>query len=150
MRTMLEHMRVLKVQDRLRKHQPGHFWYSTTKKEADAVNFAPLGSTRCNTVVVEVLDSCEPRYQTRRHEEQDETKVNLAGHFMRGNAGSVAYYLAVKHGAMWDPMVAVDRARHTLNSFFNSYARGVIPRLAAAFDKHPNKLQLRFESASRL
>ena len=101
-------------------------------------------------MLVEVLNSCEPKYRTRKHEWQDETGVNLAGHFMRGHAGSVAYFLAVKHGASWDPMIAVDRARHTLNSFFNSYARGVIPRLAAAFDKHPHKAKLRFESASRL
>ena len=74
----------------------------------------------------------------------------VAGHFLRGHAGSVAYTLAVAEGAGWDPMLGVDRARHTLASFKKSYARGVVPRLTAAFRSHRRRGKLRFEEAARL
>ena len=74
----------------------------------------------------------------------------LAGHFLRGHAGSTAYHLAVEHGAQWDPLLAIDRARHTLQSFRKHYSRGVHPRVAAAFARHPRKVELRFEEAARL
>ena len=61
----------------------------------------------------------------------------LAGHFLRGHAGSTAFTLAVHHGDQWDPLLG-------------SYSRGVAPRLIAAFEKHRYKHKLRFEEASRL
>ena len=77
-------------------------------------------------------------------------KTAVAGHFLRGHAGSVAYTLAVAEGADWDAMLGVDRARHTLASFKKSYARGVVPRLTAAFRNHRRRGKLRFEEAARL
>ena len=74
----------------------------------------------------------------------------LAGRFLRGHAGSVAYTLAVEGGAHWDPLLGVDRARYTLDSFQKSYSRGVAPRLRAQFERHPKKQILRFEEAARL
>ena len=68
----------------------------------------------------------------------------------RGHAGSIAYHLAVEHGAMWDPLLGVDRARHTLASFRKHYSRGVHPRVAAAYARHKHRAKLRFEEAARL
>jgi hypothetical protein len=74
----------------------------------------------------------------------------LAGHFLRGHAGSVAYTLAIVADAPWSSSLGVDRARHTLNSFLKHYSRGVVPRLVSAYRQHPHSRQLRFEEASRL
>ena len=74
----------------------------------------------------------------------------LAGHFLRGHAASVAYTLATQWGAGWDPMLGIDRARHTLAVFLKSYSRGVAPQLIAAFREFPGAQRLRFEEASRL
>ena len=77
-------------------------------------------------------------------------EVKLAGHFLRGHAGSVAYTLALAEGAAWEPLLGIDRARHTLASFKRSYSRGVVPRMVVAFNRHSRKGKLRFEEASRL
>ena len=74
----------------------------------------------------------------------------MAGHFLRGHAGSVAYTLAMAEGARWDPMLGVDRARHSADSFKKSYSRGMVPRLTAAFRRHKHSGKLRFEEAARL
>lgn len=74
----------------------------------------------------------------------------LAGHFLRGHAGSVAYTLATMAEAHWSSSLGVDRARHTMKSFFKNYSRGVVPRLVSAFRQHQHSQQLRFEEASRL
>jgi hypothetical protein len=82
----------------------------------------------------------------RRPEGQDV----LAGHFLRGHMGSVAYTLATQCGAGWDPLAGIDRARHTLQVFLNSYSRGVAPELITAFRGHPDAQRLRMEEAARL
>ena len=75
----------------------------------------------------------------------------LSGHFVRGHAGSIAYELAINHGASWESTEGVDRARHTLQSFFANYLRGVVPRLKMAFDAlRAYKRELRLEEALRL
>jgi hypothetical protein len=74
----------------------------------------------------------------------------LAGHFLRGHAGSLAYTLAVEEGASWDALLGVNRARHTLASFYKNYSRGVVPRMKVAFRNHQHKSILRFEEAARL
>lgn len=84
------------------------------------------------------------------HESGNDTADVIAGHFLRGHAGSVAYELAVSEGAAWDALLGVNRARHTLQSFMRNYSRGVAPRLAAAFRNHRNRGRLRFEEAARL
>ena len=98
----------------------------------------------------------DAKCKVKANEEDAKELVNtetLAGHFMRGHSGSLAYYLSMEHGASWGPMLGIDRARHTLPSFFASYARGVclpLVRLITKFDAHPKKSELRFESAARL
>ena len=78
-------------------------------------------------------------------------RVKLSGHFVRGHAGSIAYELAINHGASWESTEGVDRARHTLQSFFANYLRGVVPRLKMAFDAlRAYKRELRLEEALRL
>jgi len=81
-----------------------------------------------------------------------ETREKLAGHFLRGHAGSIAYVLATQRGASWEADEGINRARHTMNSFFKNYLRGVSMRLLAAFDAIPQQLKelLRFEEAARL
>ena len=86
------------------------------------------------------------REEMSTHDQND----TLAGHFLRGHAGSVAYTLATTAGASWDPLLGVDRARHTFKSFKKSYSRGASPRLIAAFNAHSAKGKLRFEEGSRL
>jgi hypothetical protein len=85
--------------------------------------------------------------ESAKTEDEGET---LAGHFLRGHAGSIAYSLAVYEGASWDPLLGIDRARHTLASFQKSYSRGIAPRLEAQFRQHSRKAELRFEEAARL
>ena len=54
-------------------------------------------------------------------------------------------------GASWDAEEGIDRARHTLASFFKSYLRGVVPRLVIKFNSlNKLKRQLRLEEALRL
>ena len=51
----------------------------------------------------------------------------------------------------WDATEGIDRARHTLASFFKSYLRGVVPRLKIAFDAlGAKKRTLRLEEALRI
>ena len=103
----------------------------------------PLGSQRCNTLVVELMKQADYKVKTNEDDgKEHNSSETLAGHFLRGHAGGVAYYLSVENGANWGPMLGIDRARHTLNSFFSSYARGVCIRLSTAFDNHPRKSEL--------
>ena len=87
-------------------------------------------------------------------EDEDATgpeRVQLSGHFVRGHAGSIAYELATKHNASWDAEEGIDRARHTLASFFKSYLWGVVARLVIKFNSLKKlKRQLRLEEALRL
>jgi hypothetical protein len=151
-RVELELVRVQMVLGRQTKMPAGHWYHShVIKDSANKVNFIPLGAQRCNTLVVELMESAN--YKVKNNETDDKemnsTEV-LAGHFLRGHAGSVAYFLATKHGAAWNPLIGIDRARHTLNSFFSSYARGVCIRVEVKFNRHQRKSELRFETASRL
>ena len=76
--------------------------------------------------------------------------TNLAGHFLRGHAGSIAFTLAMECGATWQKTLCVERAGHTIASFKRNYCRGVVPRLRVAFESHKRKRELRFEEAARL
>ena len=132
----------------------GHFWYSSSHMDKnDPTKYLALSASRLNTIVVDLI--APAGYPTNRDPKSEEpkykeTETRLAGHFLRGNAASTAYYLSLDHGASWGVMHGIDRARHSVNSFFASYARGVCKRLAAAFDSHPHRIQLQFEGAARL
>ena len=59
--------------------------------------------------------------------------------------------VAINHGAAWESTEGIDRARHTMASFFKSYLRGVVPRLVMAFNALKQyKRVLRLEEALRL
>ena len=51
----------------------------------------------------------------------------------------------MNHSTNWESTEGIDRARHTMASFFKNYLRGVVPRLLVAF-----KRVLRLEEALRL
>ena len=51
--------------------------------------------------------------------------TNLAGHFLRGHAGSIAYTLAMECGATWAKTLCIERVRHTITSFMKNYCRGI-------------------------
>ena len=68
-----------------------------------------------------------------------------------GHAGSIAFELATNHAAGWEATEGIDRARHTMQSFFASYLRGVVPRMKSAFDAlGAKKRKLRLEEALRI
>ena len=53
--------------------------------------------------------------------------------------------------ANWESTEGIDRARHTMTSFFKNYLRGVVPRLVVAFNALLGyKRVLRLEEALRL
>ena len=147
-RVLAEYARVLDVQNRLTKMHKGQFFCSPTHKLPDKVTWAPLSSERLAKIVKSVMAAASLKMSAA--ENSYDTATVLGAHFIRGHAGSIAYHLAMEHGARWDPLVAPDRARHTLDTFLHSYYRGVAPRLVQEFHRHPQKQWLRFESASRL
>ena len=57
----------------------------------------------------------------------------------------------MNHSASWESTEGIDRARHTMASFFKNYLRGVVPRLVMAFNALKGyKRELRLEEALRL
>ena len=79
-----------------------------------------------------------------------ESEVHLAGHFLRGHAGSLALDLAY-HGATWRTDEGINRARHTFPTFFKSYYRATVKRHIIAFQAvQAAGIQLRFEEAALL
>jgi hypothetical protein len=148
-RTMVEFINVAESQGRWKKVRPGGFWFSHTHYEVVGGNHLLLSAERIGKIVKDYAAKAGIGAVSHKDEGHD-TEATLAGHFLRGHAASIAYTLAVLHGASWDAMLGVDRARHTLQSFFKSYARGTVVRLTSAFSKHKFKKNLRFESAARL
>jgi hypothetical protein len=95
-----------------------------------------------------------------------ESSEQLAGHVLRGHAGSLAYDLGnifmehkptiTSHPAFlrgqvelcWNPDEGIKRARHTLHSFLQSYHRATAPRIITAFKLLLQKcIYLRLEEA---
>lgn len=128
----------------------GKSWTAVSQRTPGTGKLVPLKPTTIAGIVKKRAAAgglnVMKREDTSVHDQND----TLAGHFLRGHAGSVAYTLATTAGATWDPLLGVDRARHTFESFVRSYSRGAAPRLIAAFNAHKKKAQLRFEEGSRL
>jgi hypothetical protein len=76
-----------------------------------------------------------------------EGEQTLAGHFLRGHGGSVAYVLHQSEGAQWEGDLHLQRARHTQKSFEKNYSRGMTMRQRLVFRNHRLRLTLRFEEA---
>jgi hypothetical protein len=135
----------------------GHFWASKTAKVVGTARAKPLLPQSLSSIVKKLvkdtgvgeMGSTDEGNAWGEDGGANEPGVKLAGHFLRGHAGSVAFVLAETHGAAWEASEGIDRARHTLNSFFTSYMRGVVERIRRAFDNAPNKAELRFEEAAR-
>ena len=76
----------------------GHFWYSTSHMDKqDPTKYLALSGTRLNTIVVDIVAAAG--YPTNKDPKAEdpqfkETDTRLAGHFLRGNAASTAYYLS--------------------------------------------------------
>jgi hypothetical protein len=148
-RTMVEYINIAETQGRWKKVRPGGFWFSHTHYEVVGGHHLLLSAERIGKIVKDYAAKAGIG-PVSHHDDGKDTEATLAGHFLRGHAASIAYTLAVQYGASWDAMLGVDRARHTLQSFFKSYSRGTVVRLISAFSKHKSKKNLRFESAARL
>jgi len=109
-----------------------------------------LGPQRISNICAAFLALCDSKLVVCNNDgAMKETTVKLAGHFMRGQAGSTAYDLA-HAGASWEDTEGIGRARHSAAPFFKHHHRQTLRRLLVAFDQHPKKTHLRFEEAARL
>ena len=134
----------------------GHFWASKTAYVVGTRKARPLLPQSLASIVKKITEQCNVGVvgagdaRDGWGEAPGATeKTRLAGHYLRGHAGSIAFELATNHGASWEASEGIDRARHTLESFFKNYLRGVVPRLIVSFNGAPNKKELRFEEATR-
>lgn len=132
-----------------RKVADGHSWVHVKSSRVDLV-LEPLKASSIGSIVQKYATRGGITMGNKSEDPGVGENKKVAGHFLRGHAGSVAYTLASECGATWDPMLCVARARHTIASFMKSYCRNVVRRLKVAFEKHPKKIELRFEEASRL
>ena len=139
----------LEARNEAQKMAKGHTWVFVTSNRVDGI-LAPLKPSSIAAIVKKYAERGGVGVGNNNENPGAKENTKVAGHFLRGHAGSVAYTLATEAGATWDPMTCINRARHTLPSFFKNYFRGVVRRLRVAFDKHPHKTQLRFEEAARL
>jgi hypothetical protein len=114
--------------------------------------FLALQASSLGTIVRKLTAELEIGKVSGSEEPGAGEQSQLAGHFLRGHVGSIAYDFASKKGAAWEPTEGIDRARHTMSSFFASYYRGVSPRISIAFDAVARDVrsQLRLEEATRL
>ena len=129
----------------------GTTWTSITQKDVQAKKLAKLKPSTIANIVKNWAGLGGLKVSaTGDNEKAKDGKDTLAGHFLRGHAGSVAYVLACEENAQWDSFLGVDRARHTLEAFQKNYSRGICPRMRMAFRQHVHKEKLRFEEASRL
>jgi len=128
---------------------PGHTWVFLNSDRADG-KLSPLVASSIGTIVKKYAERGGIGVGNKSEDPGVKEKEKVSGHFLRGHAGSVAYTLAVEIGAAWCPMLCVDRARHTMESFKKNYCRGVVLRLQQAFRQHRKRRQLRFEEAARL
>ena len=130
--------------------QEGRFWASKSQKVVASERLKPLLAKSLGTLIRDLMKDLGVGAVNAEAEEGGEKETTrLSGHFLRGHAGSIAYTLAMSHGASWEATEGVDRARHTLPSFLKSYSRGVVPRLVIAFNEAKNKKELRLEEALR-
>ena len=148
-RARRDYLRCLEAREDMALVPKGTAWVALSQKDMRG-RLLPLQPQTIATIVKNRAAAGGLRVTKSEGSTAEDKADALAGHFLRGHAGSVAYTLATVEGASWDPMLGVDRARHTLVSFQRSYSRGVVPRLIAAFNRHSRKGKLRFEEASRL
>ena len=150
-RTLYHLVTIMEKTCLLERLEPGRFWCAN--KEVDPCGRPkPLLPQTLSKLVVRTMN--EAGITVASEDANDETGkdslVKLAGHFLRGHAGSLAFDLA-KNGAHWTSDEGINRARHSFPTFFKNYYRATKPRIiiAAAAAQAQGK-KLRFEEASRL
>ena len=141
--------RTMEKKGMMSKITPGSFWVSDTAVDA-AGNPLPLKSETLSKLIQK---QCQKVGLTVCHNEtatQKDNDTKLAGHFLRGHAGSLAYDL-YKMGSTWPSDEGINRARHTFSTFFKNYYRATNRRtvLSYAAARERGK-KLRFEEAARL
>jgi hypothetical protein len=130
--------------------QEGKFWASKSQVTLGSERFKPLLAKSLGTLIRDLTKQLGIGAVNTESEEGGEKEGSrLSGHFLRGHAGSIAYTLAMSHGASWGATEGVDRARHALPPSLKSYSRGVTPRLVIAFNSAKNKRELGLEEALR-
>ena len=143
----------------MEKIPPGRFWCNDTQTGADGW-LLPLQAQTLASLVAKMMGRAG--VQVGRDESEGASdvvskplslsgrSVHLAGHFLRGHAGSLALDLAY-HGATWRTDEGINRARHTFPTFFKSYYRATVKRHVIAFQAvQATGVQLRFEEAALL
>ena len=141
--------RTMEAKGMMTKIKIGSFWVSDTAVDA-AGNYLPLKSETLSKLIQK---QCEAVGLSVNHNEtatQKDTEQKLAGHFLRGHAGSLAYDL-YKLGSTWPSDEGINRARHTFSTFFKNYYRATNRRTIMAYAaKSACGIKLRFEEAARL
>ena len=130
----------------LSKIKAGSFWCND-KQVDDQGKPLVLKSTSLSSIIKQMCERAGISVNTNETPGAAENSQVLAGHFLRGHAASLAYDLAC-NGASWTTEEGVNRARHTLQTFFKNYYRRTVPRLLIAFQcKLDEEKDLRFEEA---
>ena len=131
------------------KVKAGSFWVSDTAVDATG-KLAPLKSETLSKLIQKQCDKVGLAVHHNETATQTDTATKLAGPFLRGHAGSLAYDL-YKLGATWPSDEGINRARHTFNTFFKNYYRATNRRSLLAYAaKKESGIKLRFEEAARL
>jgi len=164
-RQLYFYIKMLEDKCRIGLFEPGKFWPSPTHLDSVGRPLC-LKPTSLSSLVSKILG--ESGYKVAQNENPgcSESSEQLAGHVLRGHAGSLAYDLGnifmehkptiTSHPAFlrgqvelcWNPDEGIKRARHTLHSFLQSYHRATAPRIITAFKLLLQKcIYLRLEEA---
>ena len=130
----------------LDKIEKGSFWCND-KQTNEHGRPLVLKSTGLPNITKHMCERAGIKVNTNETPGVEETSNVLAGHFLRGHSASLAYDLALA-GASWSTEEGVNRARHTLQTFFKNYYRRTVARLLIAFQRKLDEGKvLRFEEA---
>ena len=132
LRTLQHFARVLEKMDLIDKIPWGKFWCHHQQKGPDGLPLCLKASSLANIAKKKLAAANILTAEETETDRGEDTPQRLAGHFLRGHAGSVAYDLACD-GATWGMDEGVNRARHTLKVFFKSYYRRTSNRQRLAF-----------------
>ena len=130
----------------LDKIEKGSFWCNDKQTNEHGKPLV-LKSTSLSNIIKHMCERAGIKVNTNETPGVEETSNVLAGHFLRGHSASLAYDLALA-GASWSTEEGVNRARHTLQTFFKNYYRRTVARLLIAFQRKLDEgKDLRFEEA---
>jgi len=150
-RARMHYVLLLEQMNLLSKVLPGHFWSATSQMGPNPAYFVSLQPQTLSKIVQKFLSTAGVNTNANEDQASPEQAL-LSGHFLRGQAGSICYDLAIL-GGTWEPEECAYRAGHTLGSFFKFYYRAIDRRLPIAFSERMNNSNgalLRFEEAALL